>query len=349
MFPYPSGAGLHVGHPEGYTATDILCRYYRMKGINVLHPMGWDAFGLPAEQYAFQTGTHPADTTEEHRDLPRQLKSLGFSYDWDARGQHHRPGYVKWTQWIFLPALQEGPRLPGRGPRQLVPRPRHRARQRGGHRRQERARRHPVVRVAPAPVDAADHRLCRPPARRPRHRRLARTARSPCSATGSAAARAPEVDFGGRRPRRHHRGLHHAPRHADGRTYMVLAPEHALVDAHHHPTAQRAAVEAYVEGHRQQERPRSHRPRSRPRPASHRRLRRHPISGEGPHLGRRLRARRLRHRRHHGRPGHDERDFEFAKAFGLPIVEVVSPNGRRSARPEGALCREAAFVATASP
>ena len=84
MFPYPSGAGLHVGHPEGYTATDILCRYKRMKGFNVLHPMGWDAFGLPAEQYAVETGTHPAVTTKKNVDRFReQIRSLGFSYDWD--------------------------------------------------------------------------------------------------------------------------------------------------------------------------------------------------------------------------------------------------------------------------
>ena len=83
MFPYPSGAGLHVGHPEGYTATDILARYKRMRGFNVLHPMGWDAFGLPAEQYAIKTGQHPAMTTErQHRELQAQLKRIGFSYDW---------------------------------------------------------------------------------------------------------------------------------------------------------------------------------------------------------------------------------------------------------------------------
>ena len=84
MFPYPSGTGLHVGHPEGYTATDIYSRFKRMKGFNVLHPMGWDAFGLPAEQYAIQTGTHPAITTNKNCDtFRRQIKSLGLSYDWD--------------------------------------------------------------------------------------------------------------------------------------------------------------------------------------------------------------------------------------------------------------------------
>ena len=103
MFPYPSGSGLHVGHPEGYTATDITARYKRMKGFNVLHPMGWDAFGLPAEQYAIKTGQHPAITTKENIDnFRRQLKMLGFSYDWDREISTTDADYVRWTQWIFL-------------------------------------------------------------------------------------------------------------------------------------------------------------------------------------------------------------------------------------------------------
>src|SRR5262245_13613794 len=103
MFPYPSGAGLHVGHPEGYTATDILARWRRMRGFNVLHPMGWDAFGLPAEQYAIETGTHPRETTAQNiATFRRQIKSLGFSYDWDREVDTTDPGYFKWTQCIFL-------------------------------------------------------------------------------------------------------------------------------------------------------------------------------------------------------------------------------------------------------
>lgn len=103
MFPYPSGQGLHVGHPEGYTATDIIARYKRHKGYNVLHPMGWDAFGLPAERYAMQTGIHPAITTKKNiQNFKRQLKSLGFSYDWDREIDTTDPKYYKWTQWIFL-------------------------------------------------------------------------------------------------------------------------------------------------------------------------------------------------------------------------------------------------------
>ncbi|MFT5882138.1 MAG: leucyl-tRNA synthetase [Crocinitomicaceae bacterium] len=103
MFPYPSGAGLHVGHPEGYTATDIIGRYKRMNGHNVLHPMGWDAFGLPAEQYAIKTGQHPRITTEQNvNNFRKQLKSLGFGYDWDREINTTDPGYVKWTQWLFI-------------------------------------------------------------------------------------------------------------------------------------------------------------------------------------------------------------------------------------------------------
>jgi leucyl-tRNA synthetase len=109
MFPYPSGDGLHVGHPEGYTASDIVARYKRMRGFNVLHPMGWDAFGLPAEQYAVRTGTHPRVTTERNvQRFREQLKSLGFSYDWQREVNTTDPSYYKWTQWIFKKLFERG-------------------------------------------------------------------------------------------------------------------------------------------------------------------------------------------------------------------------------------------------
>src|SRR5690606_10823745 len=107
MFPYPSGAGLHVGHPEGYTATDILSRFKRMQGYNVLHPMGWDAFGLPAEQYALDTGNDPAEFTAKNiATFKRQINELGFSYDWDREINTTDPSYYKWTQWIFTKLVE---------------------------------------------------------------------------------------------------------------------------------------------------------------------------------------------------------------------------------------------------
>ncbi len=109
MFPYPSGSGLHVGHPEGYTATDIVARYKRMRGFNVLHPIGWDAFGLPAEQYALRTGTHPRTTTAANiKRFRQQLKALGFSYDWDREVDTTDPDYYRWTQWIFRQLMERG-------------------------------------------------------------------------------------------------------------------------------------------------------------------------------------------------------------------------------------------------
>lgn len=102
MFPYPSGAGLHIGHPEGYTATDIVARYMRMRGYNVLHPMGWDAFGLPTERYSMTTGIHPRVATAENiATFKRQLKMLGFSYDWSREIDTTDPRYYRWTQWMF--------------------------------------------------------------------------------------------------------------------------------------------------------------------------------------------------------------------------------------------------------
>lgn len=109
MFPYPSGQGLHVGHPEGYTATDIISRYYKMKGYNVLHPMGWDAFGLPAENYAIKTKTHPAETTNKNiNTFKNQIRSLGLGYDWSREVNTTDPMYYKWTQWIFLKLFEKG-------------------------------------------------------------------------------------------------------------------------------------------------------------------------------------------------------------------------------------------------
>jgi valyl-tRNA synthetase len=123
MFPYPSGAGLHVGHPEGYTASDILARYFRMRGYNVLHPMGWDAFGLPAENYAIKSGRHPAATTAENiARMKKQIKSLGFAYDWSREINTTDPEYYKWTQWFFLKLYDAGLAYRAKAPVNWCPR-----------------------------------------------------------------------------------------------------------------------------------------------------------------------------------------------------------------------------------
>lgn len=170
MFPYPSGAGLHVGHPLGYTATDILARFKRMQGFNVLHPMGWDAFGLPAEQYAIETGTHPKTTTIRNIDRFRtQLKSLGFSFDWEREISTTEPDYYKWTQWIFLQLFKRGLAYQAEVPVNWCPalgtvlaneEVVDGVSERGGH---------PVIRkfivydqAANAAMDAEDHCICRP-------------------------------------------------------------------------------------------------------------------------------------------------------------------------------------------
>ena len=109
MYPYPSGEGLHVGHVVGYTATDIYTRFKRMNGFNVLHPMGWDAFGMPAENYAIKTGMHPKDTTQKTTDIFRkQIQHLGLSYDWSREISTHTPEYYRWTQWFFLLLYENG-------------------------------------------------------------------------------------------------------------------------------------------------------------------------------------------------------------------------------------------------
>ena len=133
MFPYPSGAGLHIGHPEGYTATDVVARKRRMEGFNVLHPMGWDAFGLPAERAAVRENQHPRLITQRNiANFRRQIERLGFSYDWEREVDTSSVDYYRWTQWIFLEAVRARPRLHGRGAGQLVPGAGHRAGQRRG-------------------------------------------------------------------------------------------------------------------------------------------------------------------------------------------------------------------------
>jgi len=326
MFPYPSGSGLHVGHPEGYTATDIVARYKRMRGYDVLHPMGWDAFGLPAEQHAISTGTHPARTTAENIVVfRRQLEALGFAYDWSREIDTTDPKYVKWTQWIFLKLFHRGLAFQAEIPVNWCPalgtvlaneevidgRS-----ERGGH---------PVVReplrqwqlriTAYADRLAADlEELDWPETRQKQREWIGRSEGA-------------EVDF---RLLGHDEVLTVYTTRPDtlyGATYMVIAPDHPstrrITSAEH-----RAAVERYIE--------QTARKSDMERTALNREktgvftgaFAVNPFTGQnipvytadyvlGAYGTGAIMA----------VPAHDERDFEFAKSFHLPIVEVVSPDG----------------------
>ena len=328
MFPYPSGAGLHVGHPEGYTATDIIGRYKRMRGFNVLHPMGWDAFGLPAEQYAIKTGQHPAITTAANiANFRRQLKSLGFGYDWDREIATTDPGIRALDAVDFPPALQLV---------FLTRRP---------------ARRKPVPSSKPRAGPATDRR--RPPRLRRRHAGLVVARNSaPCWRTRKSTSGKSKGHTVERRPMRQWmlRITAYAQRLIDeldgldwpegikllqqnwigrsegaevhfnvsadsnrkpitvfttrpdtlfGATYMVLAPEHPLVGNHHRR----------AEGRRREYRKACAQVRPGPQRSEqgkvrrlHRRLRDQSRERRAdPDLDRRLRADGLRHRRDHGR------------------------------------------------
>jgi leucyl-tRNA synthetase len=386
MFPYPSGAGLHVGHPEGYTATDIICRYKRMRGCNVLHPMGWDAFGLPAEQYAIQTGVHPAITTRTAIDnFRRQLKRFGFSYDWSREFGTIDEDFYRWTQWIFLKLYDAwfDPRAnQARTMGELV------AALEGG---EVAAQVNPDADDA-EPLDPAPAAwgVCTPAQRRAildsyRLAYLSETTVNWCPKLGTVLANDEVID--GRSERGGHPVLRkpmkqwmfritaYAGRLLDqlddlewpdstkamqrewigrsegaevefgvdggtltvfttrpdtlfGATYMVVAPEHPLVEralAHPSRTTDVARVRAYVQAARN----RSDVERMECRDKTGvdlGLLAINPATGKpipiwtsdyvlmGYGTGAIMAV-----------PGHDDRDFEFAKAFGLPIVDVVYP------------------------
>jgi len=310
MFPYPSGDGLHVGHPEGYTATDIVCRFNRMKGVTVMHPMGWDAFGLPAEQHAKKTGTHPRATTEKNiATFRRQLKMLGFSYDWDRELATTDVNYFRWTQFIFLVLFDTWfDESQGRG-RPIAELPiaedvseqgedaveRYRDEHRLGYQIEAPVnwclpwapcwpmRRSPAGERAwwasrgphaAAPVDVANHLLCRPIGKRSRLAQLERGHQD-----APTELDWPEHGRGGRFLRRHvsrsqrqavAEGIRRVARGSQdrgwprkpedevlriyttrpdtlfGATYMVIAPEHPFVERLTMPE-QSAAVQAYCE------------------------------------------------------------------------------------------------------
>ncbi|MDH7571504.1 MAG: leucine--tRNA ligase, partial [Armatimonadota bacterium] len=334
MFPYPSGKGLHVGHPEGYTATDILARYKRMRGFNVLHPMGWDAFGLPAEQYALETGTHPAITTQKSIEtFRRQIKSLGFSYDWDREIDTTDPKYYKWTQWIFLQLYKRGLAYVAEVPVNWCPalgtvlaneevidgRS-----ERGGH---------PVVRVPMRQwmlrITAYADRLLEDLDLLDWPEGLKEMQRNWIGRSVGA-----EVDFPVQGHNARIRVFTTRPDTLFGATYMVLAPEHPLVDLvttpEHH-----AEVAAYKEAAaRKSDLDRTELSKEKTgvftggyavNPTTGQPI---PIwvadyvlisYGTGAIMA---------------VPAHDQRDWEFARRYGLPIVEVVS----------GGNVAEAAFV-----
>jgi leucyl-tRNA synthetase len=327
MFPYPSGSGLHVGHPEGYTASDIVARFKRMQGYDVLHPMGWDAFGLPAEQYAIQTGTHPAVTTGQNiATFKRQLKSLGFSYDWSRELATTDVDYVKWTQWIFLKLFHRGLAYQAELPVNWCP-----AlgtvlaneevidgkSERGGH---------PVVRLPlrqwTLKITQYADRLASelegldwPETRKKQRDWIGRSEGA-------------EVDFGIESRDEKLRIFTTRPDTLYGATYLVLAPEHPLVPSlaigEH-----RAAVMKYrdeVASKSDMDRTALAKTKTGAFTGSYAI---HPLTGDKLPIwvadfvlgsygtGAIMSV-----------PAHDQRDFEFAKQFGLPIVEVVSEDGQ---------------------
>jgi leucyl-tRNA synthetase len=327
MFPYPSGSGLHVGHPEGYTATDITCRYLRMRGTDVLHPMGWDAFGLPAEQHAIATGTHPAQTTAKNiATFKRQLQSLGFSYDWSRELSTTDEGYVRWTQWIFLKLFERGLAYQAELPVNWCPAL-------------------GTVLANEEVIDGKSERGSHPVVRLPlRQWTLRITAYADALVQGLEGLDWPEtkekqvhwigrsegaeVDFALEGRAETLRIFTTRPDTLFGATYMVIAPEHPLLESLCTPE-QRARVLAYrdaITGKSDLDRTGLARTKTGEFTGAHAL---HPLTGArlpvwvadfvlGSYgTGAIMSV-----------PGHDQRDFEFARAFHLPVVEVVSPDGQ---------------------
>jgi leucyl-tRNA synthetase len=351
MFPYPSGAGLHVGHPKGYIATDVFSRYKRMRGFNVLHPMGWDAFGLPAEQYAIETGTHPRDTTARNIDnLRRQLQRLGTDYDWSREIDTTDPKYIRWTQWIFrklyerdLAYLAEVPVnwcpvlgtvlaneevIDGRS-------------ERGGHPVVRTSMRQWMLRItayADRLIDDLDEVDWPEPIKKMQRDWVGRSVGARIQFELAVEAGERQAVGEGERPAvgagESIEVFTTRPDTLFGATYMVLAPEHSLVAKITTPE-QRSEVERYVEAAaRRSERARIADVKKKTGVFTGARVA-HPVTGAPLPVwiadyvlatygtGAVMAV-----------PGHDQRDYEFAKRFDLPIVEVVS----------GGDLSEAAFV-----
>ncbi len=364
MFPYPSGSGLHVGHPEGYTATDILARFKRMNGFHVLHPMGWDAFGLPAEQHAIATGEHPSINTQNNvNTFRRQIKSLGFSYDWDREVDTTDPNYVKWTQWIFLTIYDtwyDADQKKGR-PISELPIP-DAVRAVGEQAVREYVDGHRLAYQSEVPVnwcaelgtvlaneeviDGKSERGGFPVVRMPLKQWLMRITAyaerliddlEPLDWSESikqmqrnwiGKSEGAEVDFAVANHDAEIRVFTTRPDTLFGATYMVLAPEHPLVERISTPQ-QAKAVQAYQEAaSRKSDFERTEVAKTKTgvftgvyavNPVNGEKI---PVwiadyvlatYGTGAIMA---------------VPGHDERDFEFAKQFNLPVRTVVTPNDK---------------------
>jgi leucyl-tRNA synthetase len=328
MFPYPSGAGLHVGHPEGYTATDIWCRFQRHRGYNVLHPMGFDSFGLPAENYAIKTGTHPRLTTEANIEtFRRQIQSLGFSYDWDREVSTHTPEYYKWTQWIFLQLYKKGLAYEAMMPINWCP--------------------NDQTGLANEEVVDGKCERCGTPVERRNLRQWVlkitaygdRLEEDLNSLDWSESIKVMQRNWIGRSEGANvtfavdgsdktFQIFTTRPDTLFGVTYMVLAPDHALVDQVTTP-AQKAAVEGYQKQARLKsdlERTDLAKDKTGVFTGAYAV---NPVNGAKVPIwiGDYVLA-------NYGFgaimavPAHDERDWAFAKTFGLPVIEVIAPSGQ---------------------
>ena len=324
-FPYPSGQGLHVGHPRPFTAMDIVTRKKRMEGYNVLYPIGFDAFGLPTENYAIKNHIHPAIVTKQNiANFTSQLKMLGYGFDWDRCIDTTDPSYYKWTQWIFLQMFKKGLAYKATMPVNWCTSCKMRAGQRGSGERRLRALRQRGHPQGEEPVDAEDHRVRPAPARRSGRRGLHRARQDPAA----------QLD----RPFHRSRGALSQTTIGDeltvyttradtlfGATYMVISPEHPLSEEWQDQIKNWDAVAAYQEEAARKsdfERGELNKEKTGVRlegveainPVTHKQLplfvSDYVLMGYGTGVVM-------------GVPGHDQRDWEFAKKFGLPIIEVV--------------------------
>jgi len=333
MFPYPSGSGLHVGHLEGYTATDIVSRYKRMRGFNVLHPMGWDAFGLPAEQYAIETGTHPRETTQKNiQTFKRQIRQVGFSYDWDREVDTTDPNYYRWTQWIFMKLFEKGLAYEAEIPvwwcdgcKAVLANEEvdangtcERKGHKGVYRRPLRQWILKITAYAERLLKDLDLLDWSEPIKEMQRNWIGKS-------TGA------EVDFKSENGRDVIRVFTTRPDTLFGATYMVLAPEHAMV-AKITTSAQKKAVEDYVStATHKSDLDRTDLAKGKTgvftgayviNPVNDKKIpvwiADYVLMGYG--TGAIMAV-----------PGHDTRDLEFAKAYGLPIEVVVqAPEGKES-------------------